>query len=304
MRIIWLLILVTTVHVMGLPITENFTRARELSSLYKKPLVLAFVGSDWAPPFDAARFEKGISNQCILVKVDFPEFSRQTPERMEENRALKAEFKVATFPTMILLSASGEEITRFGEVGSTQILEALQTYESIVTQMAACQESTEALYVKAKNLGAHPLAERLMKQGLDEAAPYFFIEKYAQMVGEGKGLSQEAMNYKAKGLEKDPNNQHGFHLRCAMLEFQAHASLESPLEAVKPLIQYIQGVGQGSPDLWQIHLFISEYLMKHNLKDEALKYAEFSMKGAPREIRDEVTQVIDSSERLELDKKL
>ena len=279
--------------------TEDFALAKELSLLYQKPLVLAFVGSDWAPPFDVVDFERGIGNQCILVKVDFPEFNRQSPKRIEENHALKGQFDVTTFPTMILLSSKGDEITRFGEVGSTQILEALRIYQNILTHMATSQESTQSLYVQAKQLGAHLLTEELMKKGLEEDSSYFSIERYAQMVSEGCGLTQDAAKFKKKGLASDPENKFGTHLRCAMLEFQAHEQLEKPLEAVKPLINYIEGIGQKDPDLWQIQLFISEYLMKHNLKEEALKYAESSIKGAPREIRDEVTHVIDSNGRPE-----
>ena len=298
MRIIWLPLLILTIHVMGLPITENFNRAEEVSRLYQKPLVLAFVGSDWAPPFDVVDFEQGIGNQCILVKIDFPELNRQSPDRIQENAALKERFGVKTFPTMILLASNGDEITRFGEVGSTQILEAIKTYQHLLAEVAQHQKPTQGLYLRAKQLGALQLTEQLMKKGLEEREPYFCVERYAQMVGEGLGLTQDAARLKETGLAADPENKLGIHLRCAMLEFQAHEHLEKPLEAVKPLVEYIQGVGRNDPDLWQINLFISEYLMKHNLKEEALKFAESSMKGAPQEIREEVTHmIIDSNEK-------
>jgi hypothetical protein len=180
-------------------------------------------------------------------------------------------------------------------VGSVQILEAFKAYQNILTGLTTRQESTKVLYLKAKQLGSHQLTEKIMRQGLEENDPYFAVERYAQMVGEGRGLTQDAEQFRQRGLASDPENKQGIHLRCAMLEFQAHELLEKPLEAVKPLIQYIQGIGQKDPNLWQIQLFISEYLMKHNLKEEALKFAESSMQGAPREIRDEVTQVIDSN---------
>ncbi|MBP9841381.1 MAG: hypothetical protein KBC64_03020 [Simkaniaceae bacterium] len=288
-----------TAPMIGLPITENFHLAKEMAEVYQKPLILAFVGSDWAPPFDVSDFEHGIGNQCLLVKIDFPEINRQAPKQIEENHALKEKFKVTAFPTMILLTSSCEEIARFGEVGSFQILEAIQSYQNILAQIVSHKEPTRALYMKAKQLGSPKLVALLMQKGVEEQDPYFSMEQYAQMVGEGKGLTQDAERLKFKVLSSDPENLMGVHLRCAMLEFQAHESLEKPLEAVAPLVHYIQGIGQNDPDLWQIQLFISEYLMKHNLREEAMKYAESSIKGAPREIRDEVTQVIDSNGKLE-----
>ena len=120
-----ILAFLTCASLNALPITEDYECALELSKTYQMPLALAFVGSDWAPPCDMLENGANLGNQCIFVKLDFPEVNRQGPRVIARNFALKEEFHVQTFPTVILLSHEGEEITRFGEASTSHLLSAL-----------------------------------------------------------------------------------------------------------------------------------------------------------------------------------
>jgi thioredoxin-related protein len=86
----------------------------------KKPILLEFTGSDWCPPcmkqnkdvFEQAGFEAYAKDKLVLVKLDFPRRKEQAPEIKERNQQLLAQYKVESFPTIILLGSDGKELAR------------------------------------------------------------------------------------------------------------------------------------------------------------------------------------------------
>ena len=86
----------------------------------KKPVLLEFTGSDWCPPcmkqnkdvFEQPVFQDFAKDHLVLVKLDFPKRKEQAPEIATRNRDLATQYSVNGFPTVVLLSAEGKEITR------------------------------------------------------------------------------------------------------------------------------------------------------------------------------------------------
>jgi thioredoxin-related protein len=81
-----------------------------------KPLLVHFYASGWTPRekyvlkevFDSAEFA-AIASRHVLVELDYPKSNQQSPAVREKNAALKHEFGVSVFPTVILVDANSGE---------------------------------------------------------------------------------------------------------------------------------------------------------------------------------------------------
>ena len=98
----------------------NYDAALKQAAADKKPLLLEFTGSDWCPPckaltanvFEKPAFEDFAKANVVLVKFDFPRRKEQEEALKTANQAMAKKYQVQGFPTIILVSSSGEEIAR------------------------------------------------------------------------------------------------------------------------------------------------------------------------------------------------
>ena len=99
--------------------------ALEAAAPEKQNVLLDFTGSDWCPPCMALHkhvlttkpFAVYAKNNLKLVMVDFPRSKPLPKEQLQANQALAQQFNVDSFPTLILLAASGKELDRKGGYG-------------------------------------------------------------------------------------------------------------------------------------------------------------------------------------------
>lgn len=95
-------------------------RARSLG----KPLLLAFLGTDWSltslrldrEVFDQPAFADNQTYDFLLCKIHFYQTRERPPEIGEQNRQLAERFGITEFPTVVVLDARGNEIGRLGYV--------------------------------------------------------------------------------------------------------------------------------------------------------------------------------------------
>lgn len=105
-------------------------KAMTVSKKNKKPLFLFFTGSDWCgwciklqkEVFKTPEFTKWAKENVVLVELDFPRRTAQTPELKNQNAQLNAFFKVQGYPTVWLTNvaqnAEGKiEFSPFGNIG-------------------------------------------------------------------------------------------------------------------------------------------------------------------------------------------
>jgi protein disulfide-isomerase len=86
----------------------------------KKLVLIDFTGSDWCPPCKAlhknvlatSEFGEYAKKNLVLVDIDFPNAKKQSPELKKANNALKDQFKIEGFPTIVVLDADGKELGR------------------------------------------------------------------------------------------------------------------------------------------------------------------------------------------------
>ena len=101
----------------------DLPKAQALAKAEKKMVLMDFTGSDWCPPCKALHKNVLISPEfvqfaranLVLVEVDFPNNKPQSAALKAANNTLQEKFKVEGYPTVIVLSADGKELSK--EVG-------------------------------------------------------------------------------------------------------------------------------------------------------------------------------------------
>lgn len=127
----WMMVLVSTlagivaVRAADVNFSSDLVAARALAAKEGKQLVIEFSGRTWSPPCKALLAEVLSSEEfakfaagSVVVHLDYPAKAGRTPEsiaaspELRKLMALRDEFKVEGFPTVVLLDASGREIGR------------------------------------------------------------------------------------------------------------------------------------------------------------------------------------------------
>jgi thioredoxin-related protein len=102
----------------------NFPRAAALARSTKRPLLLAFIGTDWSisslkldrEVFDQADFADDSKYDFVLCKIHFYQTREQSPETVRQNEELATRYNVQEFPTVVVLRPDGREIGRLGYI--------------------------------------------------------------------------------------------------------------------------------------------------------------------------------------------
>src|SRR5690349_12429945 len=98
----------------------NFARSAELAKNTNRPLLLAFIGTDWSisslkldrEVFDQAELVNNSKYNFLLCKLHFYQTQERAPETIRQNEELATKYNVQDFPTVIVLSPDGREMGR------------------------------------------------------------------------------------------------------------------------------------------------------------------------------------------------
>lgn len=102
----------------------NFLRSAELAKSTNRPLLLAFIGTDWSisslkldrEVFDQAEFADNSKYNFLLCKLHFYQTQERSPETIRQNEELAKKYNVQEFPTVVVLTPDGREIGRLGYI--------------------------------------------------------------------------------------------------------------------------------------------------------------------------------------------
>lgn len=100
--------------------TDDYTKAAEQAKAENKAILLDFTGSDWCgwcmkmkkETLDTPQFTDYAQKNLVLVTVDFPHKTPQTPAVKQQNGQLDAKYRADGFPTYILIDKFGRELWR------------------------------------------------------------------------------------------------------------------------------------------------------------------------------------------------
>ncbi len=95
----------------------NINKAIEVSNKTNKPLLMFFTGSDWCgwcirlqkEVLKTPEFEKWAKDNVVLVELDYPRRTAQTPEIKKQNNELQQAFGIQGFPTIYFANGSNKE---------------------------------------------------------------------------------------------------------------------------------------------------------------------------------------------------
>jgi protein disulfide-isomerase len=98
----------------------DLSKAQAQAKAEKKMVLMDFNGSDWCPPCKALHktvltsqvFVDFAKDNLVLVDLDFPRHHPQADDLKKANQALSQKFKIEGFPTVIILSSDGKELSK------------------------------------------------------------------------------------------------------------------------------------------------------------------------------------------------
>lgn len=108
----------------------DLQQAMAISTKTNKPLFMFFTGSDWCgwciklqkEVFKTPEFAKWAKENVVLMELDFPRRTAQTPELKNQNAQLNSVFKVRGYPTVWIANANKTaegkiEFSALGNIG-------------------------------------------------------------------------------------------------------------------------------------------------------------------------------------------
>ena len=104
----------------GDPWRVDFEAAKRLAAEQKKRLLVLFTGTDWCPPCQAFQAEVAgnadflalAQTAFVLVKVDWLRNRPQPAEEAARVAALRRQYGIASYPTLVVLAADGTLLMR------------------------------------------------------------------------------------------------------------------------------------------------------------------------------------------------
>ena len=102
----------------------DFARSVETARKTNRPLLLAFLGTDWSlkslkldrEVFDQAAFADDSKYNFLLCKIHFYQTQERAPDLLVQNQQLAEKYHIEEFPTVVVLSAQGVELGRLGYI--------------------------------------------------------------------------------------------------------------------------------------------------------------------------------------------
>lgn len=119
----------------------DLPQAQAEAKTENKIVLMDFTGSDWCPwcikfkkeVLDTPQFQQYAAKNVVLVEVDYPRKKVQSDDLKKANAALKDQYKVDGFPTLVVLDKNGKEIGRqigYEDGGPTAFIAKLEKFKA------------------------------------------------------------------------------------------------------------------------------------------------------------------------------
>jgi thioredoxin-related protein len=102
----------------------DFPKSVALAKKTNRPLLLAFLGTDWSisslkldrEVFDQAEFADDAKYNYLLCKLHFYQTQERSPEIVRQNEDLAVRYHIEQFPTVVVFSPDGRDLGRLGYI--------------------------------------------------------------------------------------------------------------------------------------------------------------------------------------------
>ncbi|MFK7909141.1 MAG: thioredoxin family protein [Akkermansiaceae bacterium] len=164
----------------------DFEAAKQKAAQENKDLLLHFSGSDWCgwcmklshEVLSKKAFADEISEDFVMVNIDFPRRKELAPELSQQNAILKAAYTVTSYPTIILCDSQGRPYARTGYRKADA-----NAYHEHITRLRENKKTRDAGFAAAKNLKGIQKARTLEKAlSLMPSSAFSFYENEALQI--------------------------------------------------------------------------------------------------------------------------
>ncbi len=118
----------------------DLPKAQAQAKSENKIVLMDFTGSDWCgwcikfrkEVLDTPEFQEYAAKNVVLVELDYPHKKVQDADLKTANAALKKQYKISGFPTLIVLDKNGKEIGRqvgYAEGGPKAFIAKLEGFK-------------------------------------------------------------------------------------------------------------------------------------------------------------------------------
>jgi protein disulfide-isomerase len=118
----------------------DLPKAEAQAKAENKIILIDFTGSDWCgwcikfkkEVLDTKEFQDYAAKNVVLVELDYPNKKEQSADLKQANAALKKQYEIKGFPTLVVLDKDGKEIGRqvgYSEGGPAAFIAKLESYK-------------------------------------------------------------------------------------------------------------------------------------------------------------------------------
>jgi protein disulfide-isomerase len=118
----------------------DLPKAEAQAKTENKIVFVDFTGSDWCgwckkfkkEVLDTPEFQAYAAKNVVLVELDYPHKKVQSDDLKKANAALKTQYNIHGFPTLLVLDKNGREIGRqvgYSEGGPTAFIAKLEGFK-------------------------------------------------------------------------------------------------------------------------------------------------------------------------------
>lgn len=245
-----------------------------------KDLVLNFMGSDWCQPcivlqqqvFGREAFVEQVSDDFVLVTLDFPRHTPQKRMLIAQNAHWKDRLGVIGFPTVILADATGTPYAKTGYIPG-----GVDVYAEHLDELRQRRVDRDEMLQLART-----------STGVERA-------KYLDAAMESVGLDMAAMYYTntiKQIAELDAENQAGLRAKYAPIVsmFQIDTEMEAVIgllqqnradEAVARVDQIINEYQPQGMTVVQMRMMQAKVRMAQRQAGEATRFIDLAIAAAP-----------------------